>query len=323
MYEILRRAAFRLDPERAHAGAIHAYRLTRPLWRRPSGHSQVLMGLEFPNAVGLAAGYDKDARAWRGLARVGFGHIEVGTVTPRPQEGNRRPRIFRLAADRALINRMGFPSEGAEAVAARLGGRRPRGVVLGVSIGPNGFSGVEQAASDYEQLIDRFAPLADYLAINVSSPNTPGLRSLESGDDLDSLLGRLVARRDRQAAALNKRVPTVVKLSPDAGAPDLARTVGSIESAGVDGIIVTNTTLQRPGLTSAQNGGLSGAPLTSLSLATLRHVRSLTTLPLIASGGVMSVVDAQERLEAGASLVQIYTGLVYGGPSLVRSIARL
>ncbi len=277
------------------------------------------MGIEFPNVVGLAAGYDKDGRAWRGLAALGFGHIEVGTVTPQPQAGNPRPRIFRIPGDRALINRMGFPSAGAEAVAARLGGRRPYGLVLGVSIGPNGFGDPGQATLDYETLIDRFAPLADYLAVNVSSPNTPGLRLLESGSELGELLHRLVARRDRQT--LDRVIPLVVKLSPDS--TDLESTVAAIGQSGVDGIIVTNTTTRRPGVTSSESGGLSGAPLGALSLETLRRVRELTDLPLIASGGIMTADDAEERLAAGASLVQLYTGFVYEGPRLVGAIARL
>ena len=278
-----------------------------------------MMGIEFPNVVGLAAGYDKDGRAWRGLAALGFGHIEVGTVTPQPQEGNPRPRIFRMPDDRALINRMGFPSDGAEAVATRLDGRRTDGLVLGVSIGPNGFSDPGQAALDYETLIDRFAPLADYLAVNVSSPNTPGLRSFESGSELEELLHRLVARRDRQT--LDRGLPLVVKLSPDSA--DLESTVAAIDQSGVDGIIVTNTTTRRPGVTSSESGGLSGAPLGALSLETLRRVRELTDLPLIASGGIMTADDAEERLAAGASLVQLYTGFVYEGPRLVGAIARL
>ncbi len=284
------------------------------------------MGLHFPNVVGLAAGYDKDGRAWRGLAALGFGHIEVGTVTPQPQPGNPRPRVFRLPADHALINRLGFPSEGADAVAGRLSAFRPNGLVLGVSLGPNGFSGIDQASGDYERLVDRFAPLADYLAINVSSPNTPGLRRLESGGDLAELLGRIVTRRDMHAAALDKPIPLAVKLSPDIGSADLAATVRAIESSGVDGIIVTNTTTKRPGLGSAastERGGLSGAPLGPLSLAVLRSVRYMTDLPLIASGGIMTVEDARKRLDAGASLAQVYTGFVYHGRSLVRSIAEL
>lgn len=322
-YRLLRNAAFRFDPERVHHLALRSYAIRRPRRIRTGGKPATLMGLTFPNVVGLAAGYDKDARGWRGLAALGFGHIEVGTVTPKPQPGNPLPRLFRLPADQALINRMGFPSEGAGAVAGRLGGSRPGGVVLGVSIGPNGFSGPEQAASDYELLVDRFAPLADYLAINVSSPNTPGLRTLESGSELRDLLVRIVARRDLQTGTT---VPLVVKLSPDIPSSDLAATVGIIEAAGIDGIVVTNTTTQRPELSSknaGESGGLSGAPLRESSLQALQEVRAATTLPLIASGGIMAVGDATQRLEEGASLVQLYSGLVYEGPKLVREVARL
>jgi dihydroorotate dehydrogenase len=320
MYRALRSIAFRFDPELVHSAGLLGYRIPR-FPRRRAGGTVSAMGIEFSNVVGLAAGYDKDGRAWRGLAGLGFGHIEVGTVTPQPQAGNPRPRIFRLPGDRALINRMGFPSDGADAVAARLGGRRPEGLVLGVSIGPNGFSDPGQAALDYETLIDRFAPLADYLAVNVSSPNTPGLRSLESGPALDELLHRLVAHRDRHAATLDRVPPLVVKLSPDS--TDLVSTVAAIDRSGVDGIIVTNTTTRRPGVTSSEDGGLSGAPLSSLSLEVLRRVGELTDLPLIASGGIMTAADAEERLGAGASLVQLYTGFVYEGPRLVGEIARL
>lgn len=320
MYRALRSIAFRFDPELVHAAGLLGYRIPR-IHRRRAGGTVSVMGIEFPNVVGLAAGYDKDGRGWRGLASLGFGHIEVGTVTPQPQPGNPRPRIFRLPGDRALINRMGFPSDGADAVVRRLGGRRPDGLVLGVSVGPNGFSDPGRAALDYETLIDRFAPLADYLAVNVSSPNTPGLRSLESGPDLEELLHRLVARRDRHLATLGRALPLVVKLSPDS--TDLVSTVAAIDHSGVDGIIVTNTTTRRPGVTFAESGGLSGRPLASMSLETLRRIRDLTDLPLIASGGIMTADDAQERLAAGASLVQVYTGFVYEGPHLVRAIARL
>jgi dihydroorotate dehydrogenase len=325
-YRLLRNVAFRFDPERVHHLALRSYAITRPRRIRTVRNPSTVMGLTFPNVVGLAAGYDKDARGWRGLAALGFGHIEVGTVTPQPQPGNPRPRLFRLPSDGGLINRLGFPSDGADAVAGRLSGPRPGGVVLGVSIGPNGFSGLDQAASDYERLVDRFASLADYLAINVSSPNTPGLRTLESESELKDLLVRVVARRDFQAAQLRRTVPLVIKLSPDIPLGDLAATVGTIEAAGVDGIVVTNTTRQRPTLNSksaAESGGLSGAPLRELSLEVLRKVKAATALPLIASGGIMTVGDAAQRLEEGASLVQLYSGFVYGGPRLVRSTAQL
>lgn len=327
MYRAARALGFRLDAEMAHAWALRSHRALRPLRRRRLGSRSVpVMGLDFPNVVGLAAGYDKDGRAWRGLAALRFGHIEVGTVTPRPQPGNPRPRVFRLPADEALVNRLGFPSDGADAVAQRLTGPRPDRLVLGVSIGPNGFTSTEAAADEYQLLLERFAPLADYLAVNISSPNTPGLRDLESGRQLHGLLTRLAVRRDALAGSLGRPVPLVVKLSPDIAGDDLKATVRAIESAGLDGIIVTNTTTQRPGLStesSIESGGLSGAPLGPLSLSTLRSVRDMTGLPIISSGGIMTREDAAQRLDSGASLVQLYTGFVYHGPSLVRSVAAL
>lgn len=326
MYRVLRSIAFRFDAERVHRVALRAHSLRRSPLRRQTGSPRVVMGLKFPNVVGLAAGYDKDARAWRGLAGSGFGHIEVGTVTPKPQPGNRRPRLFRLPDDGALINRMGFPSEGAEAVASRLGASRPGGLVLGVSIGPNVFGELNRAASQYEDLVDRFAPLADYLAINVSSPNTRGLRALETGGTLRELLNRISARRDRHAGEGGRRVPLVVKLSPDIPVARLAETTRIVEATGIDGIIVTNTTKQRPSLRSArggESGGLSGSPLRPLSLEVLQRVREATELPLIASGGVMTPADAMQRLAAGACLVQLFTGFVYHGARLVRAIAQL
>ncbi len=325
LYRLLRGIGFRIDPERAHSIALKAHRLGGHLHRRATSRPITVMGIEFPNRVGLAAGYDKDAEAWRGLAGIGFGHIEIGTVTLRPQPGNPRPRIFRLPHHRALINRMGFPSAGAEVVAERIGGDRPRGVVLGVSIGPNGFSDPDQAAEDYEHLVDRFVPLADYLAINVSSPNTPGLRTLQSGDDMAKLLGRIVDRRTRTVhsdTSPTAGTPIVVKLSPDIPRDELPATVAAIENAGCDGIIVANTTIGRPGVASSETGGLSGAPLRAAALDMLQRVRSLTALPLIASGGIMTVDDARQRLDAGAALVQVYTGFVYAGPQLVTAIVR-
>jgi len=274
-------------------------------------------GLAFRNPVGLAAGYDKDGTAWRALARLGFGHVEIGTVTPRPQAGNPRPRLHRLEEQHALVNRMGFPSAGMEAVAARLGPERPCGVVVGVSIGPNADTPAEARTGDYLALIDRFAPLADYLAVNVSSPNTPGLRDLEHA--LDELLSPLVARRDEWQGRLGRPVPILVKLSPDLEALESAIAVAASE--GVDGVIVGNTTLQRPGVGEAPPGGLSGAPLGRLAMERLRRAVS-GDLPVVASGGVMTPEDVVARLDAGAVLVQLYTGLVYSGPRLLRHSLR-
>lgn len=321
IYPWLRGVGFRLDPERVHHIALRGHRNLGRIRRiRPGGTPVEIMGIEFPNVVGLAAGYDKDAVAWRGLAALGFGHLEIGTVTPQPQPGNPKPRIFRFVDHEAMVNRMGFPSQGADAVARRLRKARGGGVAIGVSIGPNGFSDGDQAARDYETLVGRFGPLADYLAVNVSSPNTRGLRSLEVADALAPVLGRVAAARD----ALDVRVPIAVKLSPDIGDDLLHGVVGAIESAGLDGIVVTNTTIRRPGgVGEAEGGGLSGGPLREIALGVLERVRSLTTLPLIASGGIMTADDARRRLDAGASLVQIYTGFVYRGPRLVKEIAGL
>lgn len=321
IYPWLRGIGFRFDPERVHHVALAGHgALGRVRRIRPPGTAVEVMGIEFPNVVGLAAGYDKDAAAWRGLAAVGFGHLEIGTVTPKPQPGNARPRIFRFVKDQAMVNRMGFPSAGADVVARRLGQARGSGVVIGVSIGPNGFSDPDQAAADYEALVMQFAPLADYLAVNVSSPNTKGLRRLEMAESLAPVLGRISAARD----AAERRVPVAVKLSPDIDPSLLDGVVGAIEAAGLDGVVVTNTTTQRPGgVGESETGGLSGGPLRELALGVLEHVRSLTELPLIASGGIMTADDARRRLEAGAALVQLYTGFVYRGPRLVREIARL
>ncbi len=316
-YRLLRSMAFRIDAERAHGHALRLARLARPLSlvrppRWDVRNPVEAFGLRFRNPVGLAAGYDKDATAWRALAALGFGHVEVGTVTPRPQPGNPRPRVTRLPAHRGLVNRMGFPSAGADAVAARLRGRRPGGVVLGVSLGPNADTPPERRVDDYLALVDRFAALADYLAVNVSSPNTAGLRDLQ-GEGLGPLLEAIVARA-------GGAVPVLVKLSPDLG--DVVPVVAAAERAGVDGIITSNTTVTRPGVPETGPGGLSGAPLADLAAASLRAVVAATRLPVIACGGIMTPDDAQDRLDAGAVAVQVYTGLVYAGPRLVRRLVR-
>lgn len=320
MYRWLRALAFRLDPERAHRLALTTVRWARPLaaLRRHSFEVSPVeaFGLRFRNPLGLAAGYDKDAKAWRALAHLGFGHVEVGTVTPRPQPGNRRPRLTRLVEQRALINRMGFPSDGVEKVARRLSGRRPSGFVLGVSIGPNADTPTEDVLGDYLTLVDRLSDRADYLAINVSSPNTEGLRRLEDPERLGPLLTEIVGRRDRSGHG----VPLLVKLSPDSARPGAV--AETVEASGADGIIMGNTTVSRPpGIDLASGeGGLSGAPLEPLALARLAEVTAATRLPVIACGGVMDGAGARRRLEAGAVLIQLYTGLVYRGPRLIREI---
>ncbi len=335
LYDKMRPLLFRLDPERAHsltlvllrlAGALPPVRAALGKVFGPVGATPVqAFGLTFPNRVGLAAGYDKDGLAWRGLAALGFGHIEVGTVTSRPQSGNPRPRLFRLPEDQAIINRMGFPGRGADFVAGQLGGRRPSGVVLGVNLGKNKATLLADAYQDYVYLVERFAPLADYLTINISSPNTVGLRRLQGRAYLTDLLTRVVAARDTQATKLSKAVPLLVKLSPDLDAAGLDDALAVILESGVDGIIATNTTIARPLLQSTnqvETGGLSGAPLTQASTALVAEIvaRTAGRLPVVAVGGIMTAADAQAKLDAGAALVQVYSGLIYRGPGLVREI---
>ena len=333
---LLRPLLFRMDAERAHAVALRAAEvagggpirraLVRAAVGAPPERPVEVMGLRFPNPVGLAAGFDKDGRAWRGLAAMGFGHVEVGTVTPRPQAGNPKPRVFRLPEDRGVINRLGFPGEGAEAVIARLSNERPHGAVLGVNLGKNKATPNEEALGDYAALIERFAPLADYLAINVSSPNTEGLRDLQARDALADLLTGAVAARDVSTkTAGHPRRPLVVKISPDLSDVQLDDALDAALAAGVDGIIATNTTISREGLRSAhasEGGGLSGAPLTARGQASLEAIirRLDGALPVIAVGGIMCADDAKARLDAGAALVQLYTGLIYAGPGLARQI---
>lgn len=336
MYPAIRSLLFRLDPEQAHAltlalvrlaGALPPVRaLMRHIFAAPARPVQAF-GLQFANPVGLAAGYDKDGLGWRGLAWLGFGHIETGTVTLRPQPGNPRPRLYRLPEDRALINRMGFPGRGADFAAKRLAGPRPAGLVLGANLGKNKATPLERAAEDYLALVKTFAPLADYLAINVSSPNTEGLRRLQGRQALRALLAPLLAERQNQEIALAKRVPLLVKLAPDLDDGELDDALDVLLELGVDGVIATNTTIQRSGLRSplsAQPGGLSGAPLAarSLQMVQLIHAHTGGRLPIVAAGGIMDVAGARRALDAGASLVQVYTGLVYAGPGLVRSIVK-
>lgn len=336
LYPFLRPFIFLLKPEQAHTLTIAALRLggSNPLTRavlsawfraRPGGPPVQAFGLTFPNPLGMAAGYDKDGLGWRGLACLGFGHIEVGTVTPRPQPGNPSPRIFRLVPDRAAINRMGFPNRGADFLARRLAGQRPQNLILGVNIGKNKLTPNETATQDYLSLVRAFAPLSDYLAVNVSSPNTPGLRSLQSRQALEDLLHPIAAERAAQSTRLGKPVPVLVKLAPDLTDEELDGALEAIISSQMDGVIIGNTTLQRGGLQSphaGETGGLSGAPLNARNTMMIQQVvaRTAGKLPVVASGGVMNHADAQAKLDAGAVLVQLYTGLIYAGPGLVREV---
>ena len=329
-YPLLRPLLFTLPPEHAHAFALSALQRAHSLGlirdRAPDPRTAVtLLGLRFPNRVGLAAGFDKNGRYVDALGALGFGFIEVGTVTPRPQPGQPRPRLLRVSASHALINRMGFPNDGAGIVAARLSRRRFAGV-CGVNIGKNAATPIASAVDDYVECFRTVAPHADYVAINVSSPNTEGLRQLEEPDQLLPIVNALSAARREMHAATGKRVPLLVKVSPDLAPADLVRSARLACESGIDGIIATNTTLNRSGVAQrwrAQTGGLSGAPLRPLALQAVQLLRAAlgAGVPIVAAGGIDSARHAQEALAAGADLVQLYTGLIYRGPALVREIA--
>ncbi|PKO15922.1 MAG: dihydroorotate dehydrogenase (quinone) [Chloroflexi bacterium HGW-Chloroflexi-10] len=334
LYPVIKPLLFQLQPEQAHGATVAALRLAgcsrltcwclqRCFAPRVVPRPVHAFGLTFPNAIGLAAGYDKNAEVVPGLAGLGFGHIEVGTVTPLAQPGNPQPRLFRLVEDRAVINRMGFNNPGGALVAENLVRMKRGRVVIGVNIGKNKLTPNERAAEDYVTLVRQMAPLADYLVINVSSPNTPGLRALQSETVLREILIAAVAERNDRAHDLQKMLPILVKLSPDMPAEGLAGALQAAVDGKVDGVIVTNTTLAREGITSRyqeESGGLSGAPLRERSLAVLKEAVTILNgeLPVVASGGVMTAEDARARLDAGAVLVQLYTGLVFLGPGLVR-----
>ncbi|WP_067451759.1 quinone-dependent dihydroorotate dehydrogenase [Actinomadura macra] len=291
--------------------------LRRALAPRDPALAVRALGLDFPSPLGLAAGFDKDAVAYEALGAFGFGHVEVGTVTGRAQPGNPRPRLFRLVPDRAVINRMGFNNEGSEAAAQRLRRRRP-GTIVGVNIGKTKVVPEAEAAADYVASAERLAPYADYLVVNVSSPNTPGLRDLQAVEHLRPLLTAVREAADRASA---RRVPLLVKIAPDLADEDIDAVADLALDLGLDGVIAANTTIGREGLRSApalarETGGLSGAPLKDRSLDVLRRLRARTgdRLVLVSVGGVETADDVWERVRAGATLVQGYTGMIYGGP---------
>jgi dihydroorotate dehydrogenase len=304
--------------------------LLRLLAGRLPGLPISLFGLSFPNILGVAAGFDKNARVVGGLTLLGFGHVEVGTITPRPQAGNPRPRLFRLPADEAIINRMGFPNDGVNAIVARLDtvARKKGNCILGVSLGKQKETTLEEAAGDYTAVMGAVYPYADYLAVNVSSPNTPGLRELQGGNYLGHLLATL--DRENQALAARHRLPArplLLKIAPDLSWMALDEILAAAQANGVAGIIATNTTVDRDGLThpaQSESGGLSGRPLARRSNEIIAYIRQQTggRLPVIGVGGVFTAGDARAKLDAGASLVQLYTGLVYQGPAIAGRILR-
>ncbi len=317
----------RLPPEAAHELGLRGLQLLRHGWKPPerNGPAVELFGRRFANPVGLAAGFDKNGDYVDALGALGFGHIEVGTVTPRPQPGNPRPRLFRLRKARALINRMGFNNRGADYVAERLRRATWTGI-RGVSIGKNADTPLEQAAQDYVACARKLYTVADYFAVNVSSPNTQGLRQLQAAEALAGVLGPLRQECLELRQQHQRRVPVVVKISPDLEERELHEVCEVLPRNGVDGVIATTSGTRLPGfeagLGARQGGGLSGAPLAHRSLEVLRRLRAGlgAEFPIISVGGLMSADDVVARLQAGANLVQLYTGFVYRGPALLEEI---
>jgi len=319
------KALFQLDPETAHGLSIRALQsglvpACRPVTDKRL--AQTIAGLDFPNPVGLAAGYDKNGEVPDAVLRLGFGYTEVGTLTPRPQPGNPKPRIFRLVQDQAIINRLGFNNEGHDAALARLTRRSGNKGIVGVNIGANKDS--EDFVNDYALGIDAFSKVADYFTVNISSPNTPGLRDLQAGDALKKLLGRVFEARQRAS----RQPPVFLKLAPDLSETEVDAIATVISASQLDGVMISNTTLSRAGLkdisASKEAGGLSGAPLlrrSTIMLAKFRQ-RLPAAMPLIGIGGIANGPNAWDKFEAGASLVQLYSGMVYEGPGIATNICR-
>ena len=326
LYALARPLLFALDPETSHRltlGLADApLRLGLLRFRRTPPHPVRAKGLEFPNPVGLAAGLDKDAEHVDALAALGFGFVEIGTVTPRPQPGNPRPRLFRLPQARALINRLGFNNVGLEAFVANLARRESSGIV-GINIGRNFDTPNERAADDYAACLERVYTHASYIAVNVSSPNTSGLRALQDKDQLEALLARLTQLRERLADRHGRRVPLALKVAPELDAAQIGAIADAVRRHRMDAVIATNTSLAREGVEGLRHaceaGGLSGAPIRERATHVLAGFAAALKgeLALIGAGGILSGADALEKIGAGASLVQLYTGLIYRGPGLI------
>ena len=326
-HRIVRPLLFSFDPEWVHHASLTALTRTpaasflEPFARRefPALERKVF-GLTFPNPIGLAAGFDKNAEGVTVWPRLGFGFMELGTITPRPQPGNSRPRVFRLPAEQGLINRLGFPNVGVEEIARRLERIRSKGkwprTPVGLNLGKNKATPLAEAGRDYVTCFRRLRELGDYFVVNVSSPNTPGLRELQGGAFLDSILGPL---RDEDPAG---KLPLLIKIAPDLTEVQIADIANAVEKYRLAGIVATNTTTDKTGLSVQEEGGASGRPLTARSTEIIRSVHRLTggRVPIIGAGGVFTAADARAKLEAGASLLQIYTGFVYGGPLVARKI---
>ncbi len=330
-YNLLRPALFTLDPETAHDATLtslntaHCLGLSR-LIPKPQDDPRNVMGLNFPNPVGLAAGLDKNGDCINGLAALGFGFIEIGTITPRPQPGNPRPRLFRLPEAKAIINRMGFNNHGVDALVANVERANFKGV-LGINIGKNADTPIEKAADDYLICLRKVYAHASYVTVNISSPNTKNLRQLQGGDELDALLTQLKSEQEKLAQQQGRYVPLTLKIAPDLDGEQIKQIASLLIKHRIDGVIATNTTLSREGVEGLvhgnETGGLSGAPVKDRSTAVIHALSAELggALPIIGVGGISSGADALEKMQAGASLVQIYSGLIYRGQSLVTEAA--
>ncbi|MGX2038748.1 quinone-dependent dihydroorotate dehydrogenase [Methylocaldum sp. MU1018] len=331
LYDLLRPLLFRLDPETAHHLSLAALQgLSRlgsinPLHRPAAAHPRTVMGLDFPNPVGLAAGLDKNGEYIDGLAALGFGFIEIGTVTPRPQPGNPKPRLFRLPEAEAIINRMGFNNKGVDYLIDQVQKARYQGI-LGINIGKNRDTPLDLALDDYRIGLRKVYPHASYVTVNISSPNTPGLRDLQAGENLEHLLSGLRRKRENLAQIHGRRVPLAVKIAPDLEPEQIGQVADALVKYGIDAVIATNTTASREGVEGLAHGeeagGLSGRPLFHKSTDVVsRLARALRgAVPVIGCGGIASAEDARRKFQAGADLVQVYTGFIYRGPGLVREI---
>lgn len=332
MFQLLRPALFALDPEIAHHITLDALNTaqclgTLPLLvKRSADDPRTVMGLTFPNPVGLAAGLDKNGAYIAALAALGFGFIEIGTVTPRPQPGNPKPRLFRLPQAQGIINRMGFNNDGVDALVENVQRAKYQGI-LGINIGKNADTPIEKAADDYLIGLRKVYAHASYVAINISSPNTKNLRQLQSGDELDALLAQLKTEQEKLAQQLGKYVPLAVKIAPDLDSEQIKQIAALLIQHRIDGVIATNTTLSRAGVENLphgnESGGLSGAPVRDKSTAVIRQLATELggALPIIGVGGILQGEHAREKIQAGAALVQVYSGLVYRGWKLVAECA--
>ena len=329
MYNLARQLLFKFSPEVSHdlsldlIGAGGRLGLNSLLCKAPASNPVTVMGLDFPNPVGLAAGLDKNGAAIDGFAQLGFGFVEIGTVTPRPQPGNPKPRIFRLPQAEAIINRMGFNNLGVDNLVSRVRAARYSGI-LGINIGKNFDTPVERAVDDYLICLDKVYAHASYVTVNVSSPNTPGLRSLQFGDSLKQLLEALRVRQAQLAQQHGKYVPLAIKIAPDMTDEETVQVAQALLESGMDAVIATNTTLSRVGVEGLvhgdEAGGLSGAPVREKSTHTVKVLAAELAgrLPIIAAGGITEGEHAAEKIAAGASLVQVYSGFIYKGPALIR-----